>query len=108
MTSHCHKLIAETAQAMAHELYDTLMHNNQWYARWRKNNPGASAKALESRFVARNWGKLVPGARATLAGMLNGPTDQTLKEQIYEALLFDSTLTRGRGNTRVIGTASQH
>lgn len=101
MTAHVHKLLRETAQSMCHALYDTLMHKNEWYDEWKRQNPGLGAKALEARFVAKNWGTLVEGARATLAGMLGMPYPEALKEQIYEALLLDRTLRRGRQHTGV-------
>lgn len=96
--SHCHKLVAETAQAMAHELYDTMMQDNVWYDCWKEKNPGATGKAMEARFVNANWGKLVENARATLAQMLAGGLDESLKEEIMEALCLDHTLIRGRKN----------
>lgn len=94
MAYHTHKLIAETAQAMAHELYDTMMQDNVWYKAWKSANVGASVKALETRFVNRNWPRLVPEARATLAKMLAGPYDGALKQQIYQALILDNSLRR--------------
>lgn len=82
---------------MAHELYDTVMQNDFWYAYWKKQNPGLEGKALEAKFVARNLARLLPQARATLAQMLQEPgTDPLHKEQIYDALMKDSTLVRGR------------
>jgi hypothetical protein len=103
--AHCHKLLAETAKAMAHELYDKMMLDNEWYAIWKRRNPGANALALESRFVAKNWGKLVPQARAILGQMLGNPSlDPSQAEQIYDALVLDNSLVRGRG----AATPQQH
>jgi hypothetical protein len=103
MPAHCHKLLAETAKAMAHELYDTMMLDNEWYQIWKRRNQGKGARALELAFVAKNWGRLVPNARATLAEMLGNPLlDPALAEQIYDALLLDSTLVRGRRQPPVI------
>lgn len=93
--SNCiHPVILETATAMAHELYDTMMQDNEWYKSWKHANPGASAKALESRFVKRNLDRLVPQARATLASMLPTISDESLRQTIYDALLLDATLVR--------------
>jgi hypothetical protein len=92
-----HKLVAETAMAMAHELYDTLMSDNLWYEAWTAQNPGLGPKALEARFCAKNQQRLLPGARATLAGLLREPIDPGQKEVIMEALLLDATLRVGRG-----------
>lgn len=97
MTAHAHKLVHETAVAMAHELYDTLMHDNRWYSRWKKQNPDLGPKALEARFVAKNTAKMLPQARATLAKMLGmSGYDEKTKETIYEALILDKQLQRGR------------
>lgn len=95
-SKHAHYLVKETAEAMARELYDTVMQNDFWYAYWKRQNPGLEGKALEDRFVQRNLARLLPQARATLAKMLAEPGDSVLKEQIYDALLKDATLVRGR------------
>lgn len=97
-SAHCHKMIRDVAQAMAHEVYDELMKDNEWYKIWKKKNYGASQKALEERFVRAVWPGLIEQARATLAQMLSGPLDANLKDQIYEALLLDNTLIYGRQN----------
>lgn len=95
-SSHAHFLIKETAEAMAHELYDTMMSDNRWYDYWKAQNPGLDTKQLEDAFVRRNLSRLLPQARATLAQMLRGSNDDALKETIYDALLKDATLVRGR------------
>ena len=92
MTIACHKLIAKTAQDMAHELYGELMRDQVLYKAWKAQNVGAGAKALERRFVDRVWPDCIEQARATLALMLRGPYDEDLKESIYEALQLDKTL----------------
>jgi hypothetical protein len=91
-------MVRDTAEAMAHELYDHMMHDNKWFKAWKRQNPGLGAKALEERFVARNLSTLLPQARATLAGMLASSLDPDMKEKIYEALTLDATLIRGRAN----------
>lgn len=93
---HAHKLVAATAQAMAHEVYDTCMHNNHWYAWWKKQHPGATPKQLELAFVRKNAGKFLESARAMLARRLDLSNDEAEKSTIYEALLLDNTLVRGR------------
>jgi hypothetical protein len=95
-SSHAHFLIKETAEAMGHELYDTMMSDDLWYGLWKKKNPGLSRRALEELFVKNNLSKLLPQARATLAQMLRNSSDPVLKEQIYDALILDATLVRGR------------
>lgn len=95
---HAHKLVAETAEGMAHELYDTLMGDNAWYDAWkRKNYDTRSPKALEHRFIAAHLGKLVPQARAVLAGMLRTNIDEGSKQDILDALCADNELVMGRG-----------
>ena len=94
---HVHELVAKTAVSIGHEIYELLMKKNEWYDEWKRQNPGVSGKTLEERFVARTYGNLIEQARATLAHMLSLPsTDPSTKERIYESLLLDKTLTRGR------------
>lgn len=95
-SKHAHKLVYETAVGMAHELYDVVMLDDEWWKCWKQLNPGASPKELEARFVKKNLPKLLPQARATLAGMLRTCPDEELANEIYEALLLDNTLIRGR------------
>jgi hypothetical protein len=95
-SKHCHRLIASTAMDMASELYEELMKDNEWYRRWKAKNPGASSKALFTRFVNKTWPTLIGDARAMLAQMLARPIDPKLKETIEDALLLDNTLLRGR------------
>lgn len=98
-TGHAHKLVRETAVAMAHELYDTMMTDNEWYRLWKAQWPDEDGKQLELRFVAKNLSRLLPQARAVLAQMLRSPgTNEGMKEEIYEALVLDNTLIRGRGH----------
>jgi hypothetical protein len=93
-----HELILATARAMAHELYDVTMQNNEWYALWRSWHPeGTTAAELEASFVRRNTPRLLAGARTVLAGMLRTSPDPALRETIMDALLLDATLTRARG-----------
>lgn len=98
----CHKMIAETAKQMAFELYDTLMQDNNWYALWKGQNPRLSPESLAKRFVARNWGQLVPSARATLVEMLRRPLDEALKEEISQALILDNSLKFKKQRNRAI------
>lgn len=95
-TTHTHWRVKETAVAMAHELYDHLMMSNVFYTAWKIRNPGMDAKQLEEEFVAKNLARLLPQARATLTQMLTTCQDDDLREEIYNALLLDATLVRGR------------
>lgn len=109
MSGHCHKLVAKVAREAAGELYETLMGDNQFYEVWKKRNPGLSPKALEAKFVATKWGACIPFARATLAHLLSRPDiDNSLKDDIMEALVLDSTLRRGRvSRERIVGMLRQ-
>lgn len=95
--AHCHKLVASVAKEAAGCLYNDLMADNVLFAEWKKQNPGANAKALESRFIAKQWGKCLAFARATLAQLLQSPIEESLKEEILDALILDNSLVRGRG-----------
>lgn len=108
LKAHAHPMIAQLANEMAHELYDTMMEDNLWYEMWKFQNTGiTSAQALESRFVRKNIEKLLPQARATLAGMLATNIPEELKEQIHNALVMDKTLVAKRGTNapQIIGRA---
>ncbi len=100
--AHCHKLMKETAIAMAHEVYDALMQKNDWYALHKSRHPNLNRAGLERIWVAKHWGQFVEGARATLTQSLLVITDEGLKEQIYEALLLDNTLVAGRHNGQTV------
>lgn len=93
---HAHYLVRDTAMEMAHELYDTMMHDDVWYRMWKFQNPGLDPAQLEEAFVNKNMGILLPQARAVLARMLRDTKDPKLEEEIYEALTLDATLIRGR------------
>ena len=95
-SKHVHKQVAHTAVGLCYELYDKLMSDDTIYTAWKKQNPGANARQLELRFVKRNVERCVPAARATLTAIMTTTTDEALKETIYEALLADNTLIRGR------------
>lgn len=94
--AHVHFLIAGVAQGMAHEVYAELMQRNDWYSLWKAEFPDLNSKQLEERWVSRNWGKFIEGARATLAGMLAQPLDEVQKQDILDALIKDASLKKGR------------
>lgn len=98
-SGHVHVLIKQTAQGMAEALYEHMMQDNFWYLLYKDRHPGMSEDALRKLFIRKNWGGLVDQARSTLAGMLSGPQDSDLKEQIYDALILDNTLIRGKPDT---------
>jgi hypothetical protein len=84
---HCHILIADTAKEMAGSLYEELALDDLFY----KINPSQKA------FIASQWGKFVPQARATLAQMLETDISDSLKLQIEDALIKDNALRHTPG-----------
>lgn len=85
--SHCHEQVAAIAKALAGECYDNWAKNNAWY----KLNPSREA------YVEQSWGLLLEAARGLMADMLTLPsTPETLKTQIYDALVLDNGLRRGK------------
>ncbi len=95
---HCHKLIWATAVEMAGELYDLAMKDNRVYAQWSAVCPELTPTVLEIKFIELLAPQLVPDARTTLAGMLGRPdVPEKQKEIIYDALIRDATLMRGKG-----------
>lgn len=106
--AHCHKALRSVAQALAGELYENLMSNTKIYDHWKSQNPECTPKQLETRFVARNWGKCLEAARAVMTAQLLDPNVPELqKDEIIEILRLDSTLMRGRERkmVEVIGTS---
>lgn len=94
--AHAHKRVAEVAKELTHDLFDRLMQNPEIEAAWKARFPEDSTSRLEDRFVDMYWGKAIPAARATLAGLLRSDLPEALKSEIFEALSNDATMTRGR------------
>lgn len=94
---HAHKLVAETALAMAHECYDALMQRNDWWALWQSEHPGLNKTQLEALWCSKHQADFLAGARHILAAQLAQPISVDLKETIYSALVLDTSLRRGRG-----------
>jgi len=87
LASYCHKMIKETAKAMASEAYESrASHDNHFYVVWPRRN----------EFVRKMWPHFVETARHTLAQLLTTNLDTTLKDHIAEALIEDNALRRGR------------
>jgi len=85
---HAHKLVAKTAQEMAAAVYERCAQNNEWFA----ENPS------QDRYVADAWPLFIEQARSTLAQLLRTTMDEGLKKEIYDALILDGSLRRGRIN----------
>jgi hypothetical protein len=89
----CHVKVAEVAKAAAGRLYEALMGDNEYYEIWKKQNPGASPKELEKRFINRNWQNCIEFARATMTLMLTrDDVDESLKEEIMIILEQDQSI----------------
>lgn len=98
MAAHCHKQVAEIARRIAGELYEKLMGDNQFWEVWQEQNPGASRKEMERRFIDRNWGGCLGEARKALVMVLKDPSvSEAIKMEIVDVLEKDASLMRGRG-----------
>jgi hypothetical protein len=95
-SSHAHWRIRDMAISMGHELYDQLMQDNNLNNQWKSRFPNLNSEQRETMFVQQNMSRLLPQARAMLTGMLNNCEDDSLRDAIYEALILDATLVRGR------------
>ena len=94
---HAHEAVFAQATELALSAYEALMAENDVWEAWRASHPGASRRGLEKAFLAAFTFRFVAAARAMMAARLTAPIDAGEKEAIYEALLLDATLTRGRG-----------
>lgn len=85
--AHAHKLVAKTAMEMAQEIYEkNASRSDEFYAKY----PDREA------YVSSCWALYLDAARATLAQLLTTNMEESLKEEIHEALIRDATLRRGR------------
>jgi hypothetical protein len=85
--AHAHKLVAKTAMEMAQEVYEkNAGRSNEFYEKY----PDREA------YVSSCWALYLDAARATLTQLLTTNMDESLKDQIHEALVRDATLRRGR------------
>lgn len=77
-----HKMIADVAKEIAAEAYESVAHDNTFYAEWpsRRN------------FVRANWRMFVDDARRSLLAILSGEYPQSMKDEVYEALVKDGSL----------------
>ncbi len=96
-TLHAHLRVAEQAEELLLSTYEELMRINEVREAWRRKHPGASERTLYRSFVKKFLFLAVPGARALMAAQLGQATDPVLQELLYEALVLDGSLKRGRG-----------
>jgi len=96
-----HKLIWETAKALAGATYENLMgSSNKVYKEMCRRTPSMTPKQREAEFVRLNAPLHLEAARATLAQMLSGPLDSHIKDEIHLALTLDAQLQRMRKKPR--------
>ena len=93
-----HKLVLETAQKMAAELYDEVMAGNEMYAAWKEMTTvrGLTPEQSQRLFVALIAPKLLEPARAILAHMLSDRSKEHLHATIYDSMLLDNTIRANR------------
>jgi len=96
---HAHEAVANQAKELCLAAYEALMAENGIWEAWRTSHPGFSRRHLELAFMRTFMFWFVPAARAMMAARLQGPLDDATKDALYEALLLDGTLMRGRGRT---------
>ena len=85
--AHAHKLVAKTAMEMAQEVYEkNAGRSNDFYEKY----PDCEA------YVKSCWALYLDAARTTLTQLLTTNMDDNLKQEIYDALVKDATLRRGR------------
>lgn len=97
---HAHESVAAQARELCLSAYEALMSDNEIFAAWRASHPGFTPRHLELAFLRAFTFRFVPAARALMAARLQAPLDDATKDAIYEALLLDGTLTRGRGRAQ--------
>jgi hypothetical protein len=96
---HVHKLVRKVAIEMAGQMYDDVMtQNNDLYVEWKRQCPDLTPERLQIMWIELAWPQLVlnGSVRATLARLLTTSLDPDLKREIYDALVKDATLRRGR------------
>lgn len=81
-----HFLIVETAKKMAGEIYDGLAKDNEFYKVYKNRG----------RFINVIYPRLLDEARATLANVLATNAPELLKQQIFDALIKDNAMVKGR------------
>lgn len=94
---HAHEAVYVQATELCLAAYEALMAENAIWSAWQEAHPGFSRRHLELAFLRKFTFRFVPAARALMASRLQGPLDEAAKDALYEALLLDGTLQRGRG-----------
>jgi hypothetical protein len=87
-----HNLLAETAKAIAKEAYESMAHNNAFYAEW----------PTVGSYVHANWTLHLPEVRAQFVKILAGDYPDAMKQPIYEAMCIDGSQRLSREERRKI------
>lgn len=95
---YCHELVRDTAKALAGDVYEAAMMDNDNYATWKLLCNDLDDKFMQAEWIKLMWPRMIDDARATLAQLLGTSKNELLKEQIHRALILDGELRRsGRG-----------
>ena len=101
----CHIQVREVARALWGEMYEVLMGDNRFWETWQKQNPGASRKEMEQRFIDKNWPHCIGEARKALTLILTNPdSTEQMKEQVMDVLEKDQSLRGMGGGATTIAT----
>ena len=84
MTKVVHSLLVDAAKEIAGEAYESIAHDNAFYAEWPNRRV----------FVRKNWQMFVDSARDQMLTILGGNYPDTMKQPIYEALTIDGSMKR--------------
>lgn len=88
-----HKLVRDIARQMAGAYYEHAAHDNQFYAYYPS----------QKFFVDYEWFRFVTVAKQTMTQMLtSNAISEAQKQEIYHALLLDSTLPYAQAETQIV------
>ena len=76
--------------AMAAEFWEVMAREDNPKGQWRGWHP------KQQSFAENHFGKFLEAARGALTHMLTTPIDETIKNQIHEALVLDRPLREHR------------
>jgi len=91
----CHVRVAEVAKEAAAHLYETMMSNNEYYAKWQEKHPDATEQELRKKFVDQNWKRCIDFAVSTLTVLLTkDDVPEKTKEEIMIVLEQNQSIRR--------------
>src|ERR1035437_5144054 len=93
-----HRLVKKTAQELAGAFYEWQAFRKAYGDDFYKNYPNVEA------FMKRDWPNFVRVAKEALTTQLTDPTvSETEKQDIYDALINDSTLPSSQQEVQITG-----